>query len=143
MTDIRFRQSRFEKRLARLVEECGEVLAAAGKTQRWGPFSVNPLLPEAERETNLARILREMADLKDAIRISTRRSPQNSAPAPTVQCCPTSPVSRARRSDPWQSNPGQAAASPPARRRRPRPGEETMRTPLRSPGFPCLICAAT
>jgi hypothetical protein len=44
------------------------VLAAAGKAQRWGPFSVNPLLPEAERETNLARILREMADLKDAIR---------------------------------------------------------------------------
>jgi hypothetical protein len=34
----------------------------------WGPFSVNPLLPEAERETNLAWILREMADLKDAIR---------------------------------------------------------------------------
>lgn len=53
--------------LAHLVEEMGEVLAAAGKTQRWGPRSYNPELPEEERETNLTWLLREIADLERAI----------------------------------------------------------------------------
>jgi len=36
-----------EQALGYLVEECGEVLAAVGKTQRWGLESTNPeLLPE-------------------------------------------------------------------------------------------------
>jgi NTP pyrophosphatase (non-canonical NTP hydrolase) len=67
MSDPRFLQDGFEKRLAHLVEECGEVLAAAGKTQRWGALSVNPLIPAADRETNLVWLRREMKDLREAL----------------------------------------------------------------------------
>lgn len=67
MSDSRFLQNGFEKQLAHVVEECGEVLAAAGKTQRWGPFSSNPLLPKEQREANLLWLVRELGDLKAAI----------------------------------------------------------------------------
>jgi hypothetical protein len=58
-----------EQKLAYFVEECGEVLAAVGKTQRWGPVGVNPELPDEKRETNAAWILRELPDLERAIHI--------------------------------------------------------------------------
>ena len=67
MSDPCFIQAGFEKQLATLVEECGEVLAAAGKTQRWGRDSVNPLLPKDQQETNEVWLKRELADLKGAI----------------------------------------------------------------------------
>lgn len=67
MVDSRFLQAGFHKQLAHLVEECGEVLAAAGKTQRWGPASVNPLLPKADQVTNLAWLEAEIEDLESAI----------------------------------------------------------------------------
>lgn len=67
MSDPRFLQSGFDKQLAHLVEECGEVLAAAGKTQRWGRDSVNPLIPANQQETNEAWLRREIADLRQAI----------------------------------------------------------------------------
>lgn len=57
-----------EEKLGYLVEECGEVLAAVGKTQRWGFDSVNPELPEGDQETNRAWLLRELRDLTRAIR---------------------------------------------------------------------------
>jgi hypothetical protein len=52
--------------LAHMIEEMGEAMAAAGKTLRWGPQSVNPELPEAERETNIDWLLREMDDVEAA-----------------------------------------------------------------------------
>jgi NTP pyrophosphatase (non-canonical NTP hydrolase) len=67
MSDPRFLQSGFKAQLAHLVEECGEVLAAAGKTQQWGAFSVNPLLPAIEQETNITWLMREMKDLRQAL----------------------------------------------------------------------------
>lgn len=57
----------FDFALAHAVEEAGEFLAAAGKTLRFGRDSVNPELPPAEQETNLAWIRREAADLRDAL----------------------------------------------------------------------------
>lgn len=57
-----------EEKLGYLVEECGEVLAAIGKTQRWGLESVNPEIPPEQRETNREWVLRELRDLKGAIR---------------------------------------------------------------------------
>ena len=57
-----------EEKLGYLVEECGEVLAAVGKTQRWGPESYNPELPPEQRETNREWVLRELPDLERAIR---------------------------------------------------------------------------
>ena len=61
------RYSDFRGHLDHLVEECGEVVAAAGKAMRFGTLGVNPHLPESEQETNLDWLKREMADLKGAI----------------------------------------------------------------------------
>ena len=57
------------QKLGYLVEECGEVQAAVGKTIRWGLDSYNPDLPEKEREPNRDWILREIKDLEQAIKI--------------------------------------------------------------------------
>jgi hypothetical protein len=54
-------------KLGYLVEECGEVLAAAGKSLRWGLESVNPEIPPEQQETNRDWLLRELADLDGAI----------------------------------------------------------------------------
>ncbi|MFI3138263.1 MAG: hypothetical protein QX197_15925 [Methylococcaceae bacterium] len=67
MTDPRFLQDGFDKRLSHLIEECGEVLAAAGKTQRFGANSVNPLLPPEQQEKNIDWLRRELGDLKQVI----------------------------------------------------------------------------
>jgi hypothetical protein len=72
MSDKRFLQQGFNKVLSHAIEECGEFLAAAGKTQRWGAMSVNPLLRPADQETNLVWLRREMADVHEAlIRLET------------------------------------------------------------------------
>jgi NTP pyrophosphatase (non-canonical NTP hydrolase) len=63
-----YRPTTVEAKLGWVTEECGEVLAAIGKTNRWGLNSVNPELPRAQQETNRAWILRELGDLKEAIR---------------------------------------------------------------------------
>lgn len=50
-----------------LIEEAGEVMAAAGKTLRWGEFSTNPEIPKGKRVTNVAWLRSEMRDLRGAI----------------------------------------------------------------------------
>lgn len=65
--DSRWDRPGFSFGLARLVEELGECTAAAGKTQRWGLDSVNPLLPSAQQETNRDWLLREMDDVERRI----------------------------------------------------------------------------
>ena len=67
MSDPKYLRDDFNFCLAHLVEECGEVLAAVGKIQRWGWASVNPELPPSEQESNLVWLMRELCDLKDAI----------------------------------------------------------------------------
>jgi NTP pyrophosphatase (non-canonical NTP hydrolase) len=64
-----YRPKTVDEKLGLLVEECGEVLAAVGKTQRWGLESYNPELPRHERETNREWILRELHDLERAMRL--------------------------------------------------------------------------
>lgn len=54
--------------IAHIVEECGEVIAAAGKAFRFGPMSTNPELPPEKRETNIAWFSREIGDLERAIK---------------------------------------------------------------------------
>jgi hypothetical protein len=62
----------FDFALAHAIEEAGEFLAAAGKTQRWGRSSVNPELPASEQETNAEWLRREMHDLTGAlVRLNT------------------------------------------------------------------------
>lgn len=58
----------FNEKLGYLIEEAGEVLAAAGKTIRWGLESTNPDYPG---ETNAEWLERELVDLKRAIRYVT------------------------------------------------------------------------
>jgi NTP pyrophosphatase (non-canonical NTP hydrolase) len=65
----RYEPKTLEQKLGYLVEECGEVLAAVGKTQRWGLQSVNPELPPEEQETNQEWLLRELTDLTRAVRM--------------------------------------------------------------------------
>lgn len=66
MSDPKCLQLGVDKQLAHLVEEMGEALAAAGKTQRWGLRSYNPEPPDAEREYNWDWLCREMADVQQA-----------------------------------------------------------------------------
>lgn len=56
-----------EQFLGYVVEECGEVLHAIGKSQRWGLDSCNPELPPAKRESNFLWLKREIADLRGAL----------------------------------------------------------------------------
>lgn len=67
MGHSKYLQDGFEKQLAHFIEEAGEALAAAGKTQRWGPWSVNPELPPHQQETNFAWLERELKDVEEAI----------------------------------------------------------------------------
>lgn len=67
MTDPKYLRPGIPFALAHVVEECGEVLAAAGKCQRWGLDSVNPELPADQQETNCAWLLRELDDLEGTI----------------------------------------------------------------------------
>lgn len=62
--DERFRNK--GNALGRFIEECGETLAAAGKTVRYGWDSYNPL-PGASKEHNETWLRREIRDLEDAI----------------------------------------------------------------------------
>lgn len=56
-----------QQKLAYLVEECGEVLAAAGKALRWGLDHANPDLPLAAQEPNRVWLAREVLDLQRAL----------------------------------------------------------------------------
>ena len=64
-----YRPKSMGQKLGYLVEECGEVQAAVGKTIRWGLDSYNPELAPEERESNRAWILRELVDLERAIKM--------------------------------------------------------------------------
>lgn len=65
----RYRPNTLQQKLAYLVEECGEVMAAAGKTLRHGLNSYNPELHVEDQETNRNWLLRELKDVKAAIEI--------------------------------------------------------------------------
>jgi hypothetical protein len=63
----KFLPNDIEGKLFHVIEECGEVLSAAGKLQRFGPLSVNPLLPVEKQESNIYWLIRELEDLETAI----------------------------------------------------------------------------
>lgn len=67
MTDQKYMRPGLEFAMGKAIEETGEFLAAIGKTQRWGWYSVNPELKPADQETNLAWVRREMEDLRGAL----------------------------------------------------------------------------
>lgn len=67
MSDPRYLRPGLPFAMALAIEEAGELLAALGKTQRWGWASVNPELPAAKQEANASWVRREMADLRYAL----------------------------------------------------------------------------
>lgn len=64
-----YRPKSNEQKFAYLIEECGELIAACGKSLRWGLDSVNPELPPEKQETNREWVLREISDVEQAINI--------------------------------------------------------------------------
>ena len=82
--DKRYFVDDFDHCLGHVVEECGEVCAAAGKLLRWGPHSYNPELPEdtQDRETNIDWLNRELEDLKEAISNLERVIDEDGVPEP-------------------------------------------------------------
>lgn len=62
-----YKPKNFNQEMGYLIEECGEVLSAAGKSQRWGLDSVNPEIPKEEQEKNAHWLHRELDDLERAI----------------------------------------------------------------------------
>lgn len=71
MTDARFLQQGYAAQSAHVVEEVGEamkdlgdLLAALGKTGRWGLHSVDPTVPPDKQETNRAWVRRALAKAK-------------------------------------------------------------------------------
>lgn len=67
MADPKYIRHDFDGSLGHVIEECGEVLAAAGKTLRHGWASCNPELRKSEQETNGDWLQREMQDLREAL----------------------------------------------------------------------------
>lgn len=57
----------FDSSLGHIVEECGEVLMAAGKGLRFGWDSVNPELPYEKQESNILWLRRELKDLRGSL----------------------------------------------------------------------------
>lgn len=65
----RYEPKNIKQKLGYLVEECGEVMAAVGKSIRWGLDSWNPEIPLTKSpEKNRDWIKRELKDLRRAIR---------------------------------------------------------------------------
>lgn len=75
MTDPKYMREGLSFAMGKAIEECGELLAALGKTQRWGWQSTNPELPLREQETNAAWVKREMKDVRDALDNLERQMP--------------------------------------------------------------------
>lgn len=71
MADKRFIQQGMDKTLSHAIEEAGEFLTSAGKLQRWGSHSQNPIydkVPDGSRgECNAHWLWREIIDLQDAL----------------------------------------------------------------------------
>jgi hypothetical protein len=68
----RYKPQQLVKNLGFLVEECGEVQAAVGKTLRHGLDALNPEVPVDQCESHRDWILRGLDDLDLAINIVRR-----------------------------------------------------------------------
>lgn len=65
MTDPRYMRRGLDFARGKMIEECGELCAALGKSLRWGWLSSNPEI--ADGETNAEWIAREMQDVRGAL----------------------------------------------------------------------------
>jgi hypothetical protein len=77
VTDQKYMRPGLDFAVGKAIEEAGELMAALGKTLRWGWNSVNPELPEAQQEPNASWVRREIADLRGALDNLEREMEQN------------------------------------------------------------------
>lgn len=71
-TAARYKSTTTHQAISHMLEECGEVVAAAGKTFCRGLNGFNTELPTEGREPNRDWLLRELKDLKRAIIIAEK-----------------------------------------------------------------------
>lgn len=64
-----FVRTDFWSLIGHLVEECGEVQTCLGKILRFGPESVNPLIPKEEQESNIDALMREIVDMENVVNL--------------------------------------------------------------------------
>ncbi len=69
----RYRPITMKQHMGCVIEECGELQAALGKTLRWGLSGVNPELPVPVQEKNIDWVRREMIDAERAIGMLRKR----------------------------------------------------------------------
>jgi len=67
--DPKYEPKTREEKIGWLTEECGEVLKAIGKIQRFGMDSVHPDDIMRDKETNREHLEFELKDLKAAIEL--------------------------------------------------------------------------
>lgn len=67
MTDPRYMRPGLDFARGKAIEECAELIAALGKSLRWGWDSVNPDLSPEQQETNASWVRREMQDVRGAL----------------------------------------------------------------------------
>ena len=67
MSDPKYMKPGLDFAVGKAIEEAGELIAALGKTLRWGWFSVNPELPRSKQESNESWVRREIADVRGAL----------------------------------------------------------------------------
>lgn len=67
MTDPKYMRPGLDFARGKAMEEAGELVAALGKSLRWGWDSFNPELPRTERESNAHWVRREMKDVREAL----------------------------------------------------------------------------
>lgn len=77
MTDQKYMRPGLDFAVGKAVEEAGELMAALGKTLRWGWSSVNPELPRSAQEPNASWVRREIADLRGALDNLEREMEEN------------------------------------------------------------------
>jgi len=81
MSDSKYLRPGVDFCMAHVVEEAGELMAALGKTMRWGLWSFNPELPTEQREPNIEWVKREIADLRAALDRFEAELPKGNEPA--------------------------------------------------------------
>lgn len=82
------------ERLTFLIEECGEVIQEASKIMRFGFDSFHP--DDPTRETNRARLFREMTDVMASYDILVRAGDIHSDHVPNITAARERKLSRAR-----------------------------------------------
>ena len=67
MTNQKYMHPGLDFAMGKAIAEAGELMAALGKTLRWGWSSVNPELPSTQQEPNASWVRREMAAVRHAL----------------------------------------------------------------------------